>query len=83
MLAEHIHAGVQAHGLDPSLYGVRAHDHSTTFRWPEIGTAPDGAVVKFGVLEGLLHRYPNGQNNPHGFAAAPEFWRFFLDHPLP
>ena len=32
---------------------------------------------------GVRHQYPNGRNNPAGFAAAPEFWRFFAEHPLP
>ena len=35
------------------------------------------------MLEGVRHQFPNGRNNPAGFAAAPAFWRFFAAHPLP
>ena len=34
------------------------------------------------MLGGLGHKYPNGGNNPAGFSAAQEFWRFFAAHPL-
>ena len=39
-------------------------------------------MFRFAVLDGLAHQYPNGRNNPAGFAAAPEFWDFFQAHRL-
>ena len=48
-------------------------------RWPAVG---GNTVLRFGVLEGVQHQYPNGRNNPEGFAAAPEFWDFFAAHRL-
>jgi N-acetylmuramoyl-L-alanine amidase CwlA len=38
--------------------------------------------MRFAVLDGVSHQYPNGRNNPAGFAAAPEFWNFFQTHRL-
>jgi polyhydroxybutyrate depolymerase len=70
-------------GLDPSDFGTIGRAHSTSFRWPATGTGPDGALFRFAMLEGLRHNYPNGRNNPAGFAAAPEFWAFFRTNPLP
>jgi hypothetical protein len=65
-------------GLDPARYGALARAHATELRWP--GTDP---AFRFLVLDGVRHRYPNGRNNPAGFAVAPEFWEFFTAHPLP
>jgi hypothetical protein len=70
-------------GLDEGDFGAIARPRSTTLRWPATGTGPGGALFRFGMLAGLRHRYPNGGNNPAGFEAAPEFWDFFLHHPLP
>jgi polyhydroxybutyrate depolymerase len=69
---------VDALGLDPRFYGTLASPNSTFFSWP--GTDP---TFRFGVLAGLDHHYPNAHNNDYGFEAAPEFWRFFVAHPLP
>jgi polyhydroxybutyrate depolymerase len=70
-------------GLDATDFGTVGRPHSSAFRWPATGSGPDGALFRFGMLEGLRHKYPNAGNNPAGFAAAPEFWRFFQSHPLP
>jgi len=70
-------------GLDDRLYGAMARPLYTELRWPAAGTGPDGAVLSFTMLAGLGHSYPNGRNNPAGFEAAPEFWRFFAEHALP
>lgn len=70
-------------GLDPALYGALAEPTTTTLRWPATGTGPDGALLKFGMLADVTHEYPNGANNPNGFTAAREFWRFFAEHRLP
>jgi hypothetical protein len=35
------------------------------------------------MLAGVRHQFPNGGNNPNGFAAAPQFWDFFSQHRLP
>jgi hypothetical protein len=35
------------------------------------------------MIRGLRHKYPSADNNPAGFAAAPEFWDFFRAHRLP
>jgi hypothetical protein len=69
-------------GLDPRDFGVLGNPRSTAFRWPATGTGQDGALFRFAVLDGLRHKYPNGRNNPAGFAAAPEFWDFFQTHRL-
>jgi polyhydroxybutyrate depolymerase len=82
-----IEDAVEAHldtlGLDPADFGSVRRTHSTSLRWPAIGTGADGALFRFAVLEGLRHNYPNAHNNPAGFEAAPEFWKFLEDHPLP
>jgi polyhydroxybutyrate depolymerase len=88
LLAEPIvEATIAAHlgtlGLDPGDFGTIRRAHSTSLRWPATGTGPDGALFRFAMLEGLRHQYPNGRNNPAGFAAAPEFWEFFRTHPRP
>jgi polyhydroxybutyrate depolymerase len=70
-------------GLDPRDFGVLGGPRSTSVRWPATGTGTGGALLRFAVLDGLEHKYPNGRNNPAGFAAAPEFWAFFLTHRLP
>jgi polyhydroxybutyrate depolymerase len=64
-------------GLDPARYGALARARSTELRWP--GTDP---AFRFLMLGGLGHKYPNGTNNPAGFSAAQEFWRFFAAHPM-
>ena len=61
----------------------QAEPAATTLRWPATGAGPNGALFKFTVLDGVAHEYPNGANNPHGFTAAQEFWRFFSEHRLP
>ena len=76
-------AQVATLGLDVGDFGVISDRRSTSFRWPATGTGPDGAVMRFAVLDGLQHKYPNGRNNPAGFEAAPEFWAFFRTHRLP
>ena len=63
-------------GLDPSRYGALARGDMTELRWPAIDPA-----FRFVLLGGLGHKYANGGNNPAGFRAAPEFWRFFAAHP--
>ena len=65
-------------GLDPSRYAAIARPRLTELSWP----ASD-PQFRFTMLAGVRHQYPNGRNNPGGFAAAPEFWRFFAAHPLP
>jgi poly(3-hydroxybutyrate) depolymerase len=70
-------------GLDPRDFGVLGRPRSTSFRWPATGTGTGGALLRFAVLDGLHHNYPNGRNNRAGFEAAPEFWDFFRTHRLP
>jgi polyhydroxybutyrate depolymerase len=72
-------AHLQTLGLRKGDVGIERRPHSTSFRWPAAG---GNTVLRFGVLEGVHHQYPNGRNNPEGFAAAPEFWDFFAAHPL-
>ncbi len=64
-------------GLDPDRYGASALPLRTELRWPSADPR-----FRFTMLDGVRHQYPNGRNNPAGFAAAPEFWRFFAEHPL-
>jgi polyhydroxybutyrate depolymerase len=66
---------LHALGLDPADFGTLARRHSTSVRWPVVDP-----VLRFSLLEGLTHKYPNGRNNPAGFVAAREFWRFFRAH---
>ena len=65
-------------GLDGGDFGAATSPTSTLLRWP----APD-PLLQFRMIARLEHRYPNGDNNPAGFAAAPEFWDFFRAHRLP
>ena len=65
-------------GLDEGDFGAVTSPTSTLLRWP----APD-PLLQFRMIARLEHRYPNGDNNPAGFAAAPEFWDFFRAHRLP
>jgi polyhydroxybutyrate depolymerase len=70
-------------GLDAGLYGAIAAPHATTLRWPATGSGPNGAVLKFAMLDDLTHQFPNGTNNPNGFAAAPEYWEFLRNYRAP
>jgi polyhydroxybutyrate depolymerase len=72
-------AHLQTLGLAKGDVGIERRAHSTSLRWPAAG---GNTVLRFGVLGGVHHQYPNGRNNPSGFAAAPEFWKFFAAHPL-
>jgi polyhydroxybutyrate depolymerase len=83
MLRSGINTHVTSLGLDARDFGVISANHSTSLRWPATGSGPGGALFRFGVLEGLRHNYPNANNNPFGFEAAPEFWEFFSSHRLP
>jgi polyhydroxybutyrate depolymerase len=69
---------LNALGLDPGNFGTLSKPHSTSVRWPAVRP-----VLRFTLLDGVTHQYPNGHNNPGGFAAAREFWRFFLANPGP
>ena len=71
-------------GLAPLPVELRRRPASTSFRW--LTTAPGrepGSSFSVSVLAGLEHKYPNGRNNPEGFAAAPHFLKFFSQHRLP
>ena len=59
--------------------GIERAPRSTSFRRPAVG---GNTVLRFGVLGGVHHQYPNGRDNPEGFAGAPEFRDFFASHPL-
>ena len=83
VLVPFIRAHLGTFGLEADQFGAIARPRSTTLRWPATGSGPGGAVFQFGMLAGVHHKYPNGGNNPAGFQAAPEFWDFFLQHPLP
>jgi poly(3-hydroxybutyrate) depolymerase len=76
-------AQARALGLDENDFGVTSAPHSTSFRWPATGAGAGGALFRFALLDGVGHQYPNGTNNPAGFAAAPEFWAFFRGQRLP
>lgn len=67
---------LDALGLDRADFGTVSRPHVTTVRWPAVHPR-----FRFSALEGVTHQYPNGRNNPAGFAAAREFWRFFRAHP--
>lgn len=65
-------------GLDPGDLDTTTRPRSTLIRWP-----PRDAQLQFRMIARLGHKFPNGDNNPAGFAAAREFWKFFRAHPLP
>ncbi len=64
-------------GLTREPTEVRVRDHSTRLRWSGAGE------LRFTMLAGVTHQFPNGRNNPAGFEAAAHFARFFAAHPLP
>jgi len=82
VLSDALRTHLAALGLDPRDLAVHAAPHSTVLSWPADGPGGDGAEFHFVMLEGLEHRYPRAGNNPAGFEAAPEFWRFFDAHRL-
>ena len=82
-LGPFLEIALRTQGLGRDSFGVDTQPHSTLLRWPAAGTGPNGALFRFGMLEDVTHQYPNGGNNPHGLAAAPEFWDFFSEHRLP
>ena len=73
-----LEASLDTLGLDAGDFGSVTSPTSTLLRWP----APD-PVLQFRMIRGLRHKYPDADNNPAGFAAAPEFWDFFRAHRLP
>jgi poly(3-hydroxybutyrate) depolymerase len=83
VIASAIKSHLDTAGLSQRDVAIRTHAHSTSFRWPASGSGPGGGLMRFSVLDGLHHNYPSGRNNPAGFEAAPEFWNFFVDNPLP
>ena len=71
-------------GLDENQFGAIARPRSTTLRWPATGSGPGGARVPVRhARRRSATSTRNGGNNPAGFEAAPEFWEFFENHPLP
>jgi polyhydroxybutyrate depolymerase len=78
VLGTFLDLNVATQGLDPAQFGALAEPRSTLLRWPALD-----AQLQFRMIAGLRHRFPNGDNNPAGFAAAPEFWDFFRAHRLP
>lgn len=54
-----------------TVLGIKAEDY------------PDcraGTAVRFDVVEGGIHAWPDGTSTP-GFVATPHIWHFFADHP--
>ncbi|WP_395679800.1 alpha/beta hydrolase family esterase [Inquilinus sp.] len=54
-----------------TVLGIKAEDY------------PDcraGTAVRFDVVEGGIHAWPDGSDTP-GFVATPHIWHFFADHP--
>ncbi len=66
-------------GLAPRPFAALSRRRSTSIRWPGTGEP----TLRFSVLAGVGHHYPNGNALSAGFRAAPEFWAFFRRHPLP
>jgi poly(3-hydroxybutyrate) depolymerase len=78
VIGSFVDAHIDTLGLDEGDFGAVTSPHSTMLRWP----APD-PLFQFRMIRGLQHKYPDADNNPAGFAAAPEFWDFFRAHRLP
>jgi polyhydroxybutyrate depolymerase len=54
-----------------SVPGIQAQDY------PD---CRDGTAVRYDVVDGGYHAWPDGSKTP-GFAATPHIWHFFADHP--
>ena len=54
-----------------SVPGVQAQDY------PD---CRDGTAVRYDVVDGGYHAWPDGSMTP-GFVATPRIWHFFADHP--
>ena len=67
-------------GLDGGDFGAAAGPTSTLLRWPE---RPTARVPVRDARRASSTGIPTADNNPAGFAAAPEFWEFFRAHRLP
>jgi polyhydroxybutyrate depolymerase len=74
---------LNALGLDPGVYESRERSRYTELRWPASVSGQDGATLRFAMLAGMGHHYPNGNASSAGFVAAPNFWEFFAEHRLP
>jgi poly(3-hydroxybutyrate) depolymerase len=77
-------------GLDSDRYHVVQNAHSTRMTYSTtLAGSRTGNVFVFALLDGVTHQYPVGArprlqaNNPWGFDAARELWRFFMAHPKP
>ena len=70
-------------GLAQAPYTASTRGTSTELRWTTaLAGNRDGNELRFLVLADLRHQYPNGRNNPNGFAMTSLLWPFFLAHPL-
>ena len=66
--------------LEPNMWDVGRVAGVTHVEWD----TPTGLVswsntFQLAVLEGVEHKYPNGDNNPLGWVAVDRFWEFFRD----
>jgi polyhydroxybutyrate depolymerase len=62
-------------GLDAGRFGAVTRPDTTSLRWPAVGSGPDGAVLRFGMLGAMGHTWPD--------QLVPDFWEFLRSHPLP
>lgn len=73
---------VEAYALDFDSYTARQLPNITNVTWETPAATDYLSAFHFATLAGVEHVYPNGRNNPHGFAVAPRFWEFFEQHPM-
>jgi polyhydroxybutyrate depolymerase len=72
-IASTVDAHLATAGLARHPFAALRGRRSTALRWPGTGDP----LLRFTVLAGLHHHYPNGNGISGGFRAAPEFWKFF------
>jgi poly(3-hydroxybutyrate) depolymerase len=72
-IASLLDAHLTTAGLARQPFAALRTWRSSRLRWPGTGDP----LLRFTVLSGLHHHYPNGNQISGGFRAAPEFWKFF------
>ena len=76
-----ISLNLDSFNLDPAQVTASTTISSTELhaQTPQPGNV-DGNELYFTFLDGVIHQYPNGTNNPNGFNLPDLAWPFFLLH---
>jgi polyhydroxybutyrate depolymerase len=84
VMPEYVGNPVSTFGMRPLVVDVSEAATHTRAVWdvPRAGE-DDGQVVRFILMDEVIHQYPRPGNNEHDFFFAAMSWAFFEQHPMP